>query len=149
MTEATDQDIMAARPGDDALSHYWAVLDEKRNVQYFMAWATPINDPLFFQVTNGQYRQMSYLRDTLNKGVHIAKDGQVTSFDPPPPPPPPLKEQAQSALSEVQSQAPMLVAMGECFGPRTQAYVKALQAIITGADTTSTTLPAQAATLTD
>lgn len=53
----------------------------------------------------------------------------------------PLKERATAAMQQVQQQATMTSAMGETFGPEMQAYVRALRAIISGADTTSTTLP--------
>lgn len=55
--------------------------------------------------------------------------------------PPPLREQAQAALQTVQQQASMVSAMGETFGPQMRDYVKALRAIISGSDTTSTALP--------
>lgn len=53
----------------------------------------------------------------------------------------PLKEQATTAIQQVQQQASMTSAMGETFGPEMQAYVRALRAIISGTDTASTTLP--------
>ncbi|MDF7675099.1 hypothetical protein PT277_04575 [Acetobacteraceae bacterium ESL0709] len=60
-----------------------------------------------------------------------------------------LKAQAMSALAAIQSQAPMIVAMGENFGEKTKAYVKALNAIIDGTDTISSELPVKPEKLTD
>lgn len=54
---------------------------------------------------------------------------------------PPLKEQATTAMQQVQQQAAMTSAMGETFGPTMKTYVHALRAILDGTDTTSTTLP--------
>lgn len=72
------------------------------------------------------------------KGSVALSDGKIVPYTPPPPP---LKEQATTAMQNVQQQAAMTSAMGEVFGPQMQAYVRALRAIISGTDTTSTTLP--------
>ncbi|MBR0560021.1 hypothetical protein [Neokomagataea anthophila] len=53
----------------------------------------------------------------------------------------PLHQQAQEALTLIQTQATMAYAMGSPFGTKMQAYVKAVQAIANGTDTTSTALP--------
>lgn len=142
-----DEKIIENQPGDDDMSIYWAVLDQDRKVLYYISWeggeACPAN---FYRVTNGQFRMIEYLRWTKKLDVHISEEGSITTSIPPQPP---LRDQAQSAFSNIQSQAPMIVAMGESFGPQTQAYVKALQAIINGADTTSTALPTRPGELTD
>ncbi|GBQ90988.1 hypothetical protein [Gluconobacter albidus] len=52
-----------------------------------------------------------------------------------------LKDQAIGALAEVQVGAALTVAMGGIFGPKTRAYVSALQEIADGTDATSTALP--------
>ena len=52
-----------------------------------------------------------------------------------------MENAANSALKAVMAQAPQLTVMGQVFGAKTQAYVKALRAIIEGTDTTATTLP--------
>lgn len=54
---------------------------------------------------------------------------------------PSLADQAAVAMQKVQQQAAMAFAMGQEFGPQMKSYVQALQAIINGSDTTSTTLP--------
>ena len=72
------------------------------------------------------------------KGLVALSDGKIMPYTPPPPP---LKQQARQAFQQVQQQAAMTSAMGETFGPGMQAYVRTLRAIISGTDTTSTTLP--------
>ncbi|MCQ8279848.1 hypothetical protein NFI95_15495 [Acetobacteraceae bacterium KSS8] len=54
-----------------------------------------------------------------------------------------LQIQAQNALVVVQQQATLTVAMGGTFSAAMQTYVRALQAIANGTDTTSTVLPAE------
>ncbi|MCP1271973.1 hypothetical protein [Acetobacter cerevisiae] len=56
----------------------------------------------------------------------------------------PLATKAQSEMSEwISQQASMASAMGETFTDAMKAYVKAIQAIATGTDKTSTALPAR------
>ena len=55
----------------------------------------------------------------------------------------PLKTQAASAQVWIQQQANLAAAMGEVFTTDMRAYVKAIAAIASGTDTTSTVLPAQ------
>ncbi|MFT8923176.1 hypothetical protein [Acetobacter sp.] len=57
----------------------------------------------------------------------------------------PLKTQAASAMVWIQQQANLASAMGQVFTADMKAYVTAIAAIASGADTTSTTLPAQPA----
>lgn len=58
-----------------------------------------------------------------------------------PPPVIPLKTQAQTAFQQARQQFTNLQMMGQTFGPQMQGYMRALNAIINGTDTTSTTLP--------
>lgn len=67
-------------------------------------------------------------------------NGEIVEYTPPPYIPP-LKEQAQTAMQDVQRQAAMVAAISDTFGPQMREYVKALRAIISGSDTTSTELP--------
>lgn len=68
----------------------------------------------------------------------VDEKGNLTAA---PPPVIPLKEQAQSAFRRARQQFTDLQMMGETFGPKMQAYMRSLNAIINGTDTTSTTLP--------
>ncbi|WP_338331986.1 hypothetical protein [Acetobacter sp. LMG 32666] len=63
----------------------------------------------------------------------------------PPAPVIPLTTQAQTAQAWVQQQASLAAAMGEVFTADMKAYVLAINAIASGADTTSTALPTQPA----
>lgn len=56
-----------------------------------------------------------------------------------------VQSQAVSAQVWIQQQASLAAAMGEVFTTDMKAYVKAINAIASGADTTSTALPAQPA----
>lgn len=56
-----------------------------------------------------------------------------------------LVQQAQNAKAWIQQQANLAAAMGEVFTADMKAYVKAITAIASGTDTTSTALPAQPA----
>lgn len=72
------------------------------------------------------------------KGV---QNGKIIDYTPPAVVVP-LATQAQSEMSGwIAQQASMAVAMGETFTADMKAYVKAIQAIATGADKTSTALP--------
>lgn len=55
----------------------------------------------------------------------------------------PLKTQATTAQAWIQQQANLAAAMGETFTVDMKAYVVAINAIASGTDTTSTTLPTQ------
>lgn len=52
-----------------------------------------------------------------------------------------VQQQAENETSWINQQAAMAAAMGETFTADMKAYVKAIQAIATGADKTSTALP--------
>ena len=52
-----------------------------------------------------------------------------------------VQHQAENELSWINQQAALASAMGETFTDEMKAYVKAIQAIATGADTSSTELP--------
>lgn len=69
-------------------------------------------------------------------------NGQIVPYTPPVVAVP-LKTQAASAQAWIQQQANLATAMGEVFTPGMKAYVKAIAAIASGTDTTSTALPAQ------
>lgn len=53
----------------------------------------------------------------------------------------PLVDQATTEMSWISSQASLAAAMGETFTDDMKTYVKSIQAIKNGTDTTSTTLP--------
>ena len=69
-------------------------------------------------------------------------DGKLQDYTPPAPVIP-LKTQAVTAQAWVQQQASLAAAMGEVFTADMKAYVKAINAIADGTDTTSTVLPDQ------
>ncbi|MEJ5118425.1 hypothetical protein WH158_13490 [Gluconobacter cerinus] len=74
-----------------------------------------------------------------NKGL---QDGKIVDYTPPPAPIP-LTLQAETEQTWIQQQASLAAAMGETFTDAMKAYVKAIAAITSGADTTSTALPAR------
>lgn len=69
------------------------------------------------------------------------QNDQIIPYEPPQPPLP-LKEQAQSAFRRARQEFSRLQMMGQTFGPQMQAYMRNLDAILSGTDTSSTTLPA-------
>jgi hypothetical protein len=73
-------------------------------------------------------------------------NGQLVDYAPPTVPVP-LKTQATTAQAWIQQQANLASAMGEVFTADMKAYVLAVNAIASGADTTSTALPAQPASV--
>jgi hypothetical protein len=77
-----------------------------------------------------------------NSGNQIIVSGSVQTYTPPNVPVP-LKTQATTAQAWIQQQANLASAMGEVFTADMKAYVKAIAAIASGTDTTSTALPAQ------
>ncbi|MBS1082466.1 hypothetical protein [Gluconobacter kondonii] len=79
-------------------------------------------------------------------GPQGVKDDDLVDYTPPAPVVP-LETQAQTELAWIASQASMAAAMGETFTDNMKAYVKAIQAIANGTDTTSTALPARPATI--
>jgi len=60
-----------------------------------------------------------------------------------------VRNQAIDALTVVQRDAALTVAMGHVFGAETRKYVQALQGIASGSDTVTRELPARPAQLTD
>lgn len=70
------------------------------------------------------------------------KDGVFSQYTPPAVTIP-LKTLATSAQAWIQQQANLTAAMGEVFTADMKAYVKAIAAIASGTDTTSTALPTQ------
>ena len=77
----------------------------------------------------------------------VIKDGSISTeiFIPPPVP---LKNKAESEYTGwIQAQINEAVAMGETFTDAMKAYVKAVRAIASGADTTSTALPERPTTV--
>lgn len=76
-------------------------------------------------------------------GQYQAVNGALVVYTPPVAPIP-LKDLAAAELSGwIAPQAAMASAMGETFTDAMKAYVKAVQAIASGADTTSTAMPAR------
>lgn len=74
----------------------------------------------------------------------IIKDAGIQTYDAPVVVVP-LATQATTAQAWIQQQANLAAAMGEVFTADMKAYVTAISAIASGADTTSTALPAQPA----
>lgn len=77
-------------------------------------------------------------------GTQIMVNGAVQTYTPPVVAVP-LQTQATTAQAWIQQQANLASAMGEVFTADMKAYVRAIAAIASGADTTSTALPAQPA----
>ena len=75
-------------------------------------------------------------------GTLIVVNGAIQTYTPPVVAVP-LQTQAVTAQAWIQQQANLAAAMGEVFTADMKAYVKAIAAIASGADTTSTTLPTQ------
>lgn len=73
------------------------------------------------------------------KGAVALSNGQIV---PHAPPPVPLRQQAQQAFQSAQQEFGRLQMMGSTFGSQMQAYMRHLDAIINGTDTSSTVLPA-------
>ncbi|WP_159262943.1 DUF3047 domain-containing protein [Komagataeibacter xylinus] len=78
-------------------------------------------------------------RQTTGQGI---QNGAIVAYTPPAAVVP-LKTQATSAQAWIQQQANLAAAMGATFTADMKAYVLAINAIASGTDTTSTTLPAQ------
>lgn len=71
-------------------------------------------------------------------------NGHLVDYTPPVIPVP-LKTQAATAQAWIMQQASLAAAMGEVFTSDMKTYVKAIAAIASGTDTTSTALPTQPA----
>ena len=69
-------------------------------------------------------------------------NGAIIDYTPPAPSVP-IIDQAKSAMAWIQQQASLAGAMGQTFTTDMKAYVSAIQGIISGADTSATTLPEQ------
>lgn len=95
-------------------------------------------------VSEDDWKDTSKFRLTIGRGV---QDGKIVDYTVPVVPVP-LTIQASNAMTWVNQQASLVSAMGETFSDTGKAYVKALQAIISGVDTTSTALPARPDSLT-
>ncbi|WP_156474512.1 hypothetical protein [Gluconobacter albidus] len=80
--------------------------------------------------------------NTRMTGPQGVENGNLVAYTPPAPAIP-LKEQAASELSWVATQASLATAMGETFTDAMRVYVKVIQAIASGSDTTSAALPAR------
>ena len=95
-------------------------------------------------VTSAQWTERQNSAATgLKQSTWNAASGSLEPYTPPAVVVP-LATKAQSEMSGwISQQAAMAVAMGETFTDEMRAYVKAIQAIATGADTTSTALPTQ------
>jgi hypothetical protein len=77
-------------------------------------------------------------------GTQIMVNGAVQTYTPPVVAVP-LQTQATTAQAWIQQQANLASAMDEVFTADMKTYVRAIAAIASGADTTSTALPAQPA----
>ena len=73
-------------------------------------------------------------------GPQFVSEGALVAYTPPPVLAP-LKDQAALQQPWIASQATLAAAMGETFTDTMKAYVKAIQALASGADTTTTALP--------
>lgn len=93
-------------------------------------------------VTSAQWTERQNSAATgLKQYTWNAASGSLETYTPPAVVVP-LATQAQSEMSGwISQQASMAAAMGETFTTDMKAYVKAIQAIATGADKTSTALP--------
>ena len=87
----------------------------------------------FIEITEEQYKNR-------NEGLFAVTDGVFGPYTPPPVVVS-LKSRARDEQTWINQQAALAVAMGETFTDEMKAYVKAIQAIATGADTSSTELP--------
>lgn len=90
-------------------------------------------------VTEAQWNDTTSFRKPMGKGV---KDGAIIDYTPPATPIP-LTTQAQTEMAWINQKAALTAAMGETFTQDMKDYVKAIQAIISGADKTSVELPAR------
>lgn len=88
----------------------------------------------FIEITEEQYKNR-------NEGLFAVTDGVFGPYTPPVVVVP-LSTKAQSEMfGWISQQAALVSAMGETFTDEMKAYVKAIKAIATGADTSSTELP--------
>lgn len=111
----------------------------------------------YAQVFSASEKAWSYAEDHRGTTVYNKETGQpftitglgpidetIYSIDQPPAAVIPLKDQAASENANwIQSQINEASVMGETFSDAMKAYVKEVRAIASGADTTSTALPAR------
>jgi hypothetical protein len=110
----------------------------------------------YAQIFNPTTKIWSYVEDHRGQVVYNISNGApftVTALgsiddttytvEKPPAPIVTLKEQATAVQAWIQQQANLAAAMGEVFTADMKDYVKAINAIASGADTTSTALPAR------
>lgn len=106
---------------------------------YSAAPSEPVLADLY-PITSAEYedRQINYRQQYYNTTT-----GKLADYVAPVVPVP-LKDQASAEVSGwIQSQINYAAAMGEAFTDAMKSYVKAVSAIASGADTTSTALPAR------
>lgn len=121
-----------------SLPHYVVFDPQTRVVGYLGISLTGLADGVpGTPIAEDKFNEISQLI-SQNKLVTFNKDGSVTAEDKPLPP---IKQQAQTEYDSIMSQAAQLTAMRRTFGPKTIAYVEVLEDIISGKDTTTTTLP--------
>ncbi|NVN02236.1 MULTISPECIES: hypothetical protein [Asaia] len=121
-------------------SQYYATLDKPCGYYDLSVFTSLENVPPesdLFALTADQWAARMDGMSVLSKAVVDGVWGDYVT----PIPPVPLKTQANDALTWIASQASMASAMGETFTADMKSYVKAVQAIANGTDTTSTALP--------
>ncbi|MGO3518089.1 MAG: hypothetical protein ACTINM_06300 [Acetobacter cibinongensis] len=113
---------------------------------WYDTWGMSTTDGLppaaqLIPVTEQDWQNTTTFRSPAGRGV---QDGRIIDYSPPPPP---LAQQAQRQLQQAASTTWSLYGMyGESPPAVWQSYLQALRRIATGADTTSTSLPAAPAT---
>ena len=115
--------------------YYVALKDGSNVVQGWYQLFTEAKAENFREISKEEYDQLSSW-----PGARINSDGKLEKYTPPLSFAS-LQVQAKAALQQVQSQAAMVTAMGEVFGPKTKAYVDQLRGIVEGKDQTITQLP--------
>lgn len=122
-------------PNTVTVFYYAAIDPETRIVQCCYPLFSPATAENFVKISQSDYEKFSTL-----PGAKVDGNGALVPYQPPISKEG-FKSMAAYSLQAVQSQAVMITAMGKVFGPEMRSYVEQLQAIIDGADTTSTTLP--------
>lgn len=118
---------------------YYITTNDDGIIQAWYDLDVPPTTPGFIQVSDEDYDHWHALP------CRIDDTGKIVAYTPPPLP---LKEQAQSVLASLQSQASWLTVRGKTFGPLTNHYVDILESIIDGTNVTCTILPEKPADLT-
>lgn len=132
-----NSDVLAAYP-----ARYYATM--AKPCAWYDMWQFSTTDGLpaassLFAMTKEQW--VAKGGDSGTKPMAVINNELVDYV--PPVVPVPLKTQAITAQAWIQQQANLTAAMGEVFTADMKAYVKAIAAIASGTDTTSTALPAQ------